>query len=164
MKKTLLVLSAAAMMSSFNVFAQASSCPDEAKNCPKAMPQCKEQCSRNTPCRPKARNQRPPRKNTHPRFSAEQKAEMELFKKTFDEYKANPTPENKAKLAELVGKKLDKIAEMNAKKAEFMRKNAERLEQMNANLKANREAEINKFIERLMNPPKRRAPEAPAEK
>ncbi len=163
MKKTLLVLSAAAMMTSFNVFAQASSCPDEAKNCPKTM-QCQQQCKKNKCRPPKARNQRPPRKNTHPRFSAEQKAEMELFKKTFDEYKANPTPENKAKLAELVGKKLDKIAEMNAKKAEFMRKNAERLEQQNANLKANREAEINKFIERLMNPPKRRAPKAPAEK
>ena len=141
MKKLMSSIAAFAILCSASVFAMASDCPADAKECPAQKVEKKADKKQMRPKRPQ--------------LSPEVKAEMENFRKVRDAYKANPTPENKAKLAELMGKRFDKRLEMNKKRLDSMKKAVEAMEKRNAEMQANRDAEIEKMIQSAVNPPKR---------
>ena len=79
-------------------------------------------------------------KQRRPRFkmSEEQKTQMKLFKETVDAYKKEQSPENKAKLVDLLSKNFDKRIDAMEKRAQSMKKNAADLEKKAAELKANK--------------------------
>ena len=183
MKKTLLFLAAA--LCTCGLFAMASDCPENAKKCSREMKEkCEEkECKGKKDC-PEAqcpvkngkmkKSDCPQQKKMHkraiknikkapvnrqPRFkmSPEAKAEMEKFRAAVKEYKEKQTPENKAKLITLLNKKFDKQVEMNKKRAESMRKFADAIDKKNEEMQKNRDAEIEKIFQRIMNPPKRPA-------
>ena len=144
-------VAAFAILCSASVFAMASDCPEDAKKCPaKDCPVKKAEKKADKKAEMKARPRRP-----RLQLSPEAKAEMENFRKARNAYKANPTPENKAKFAEFIGKRFDKRLEMNKKRAEAMKKAVAAMEKRNAEMQANRDAEIEKMIQAAINPPKR---------
>lgn len=167
MKKVFMCLAAFAVFCTTGVFAMSSDCPENAK-CPekvcekgqkkdfKKQRQMKKHHNRNA--------ERNAVKNRRPRFkmSPEAKAEMEKFRAAVKDYKANQTPENKAKLVEILNKHFDKRMEMGKKQVAAMRDAADKIEKKNAEMLKNRDAEIEKMLERIMNPPKRPARKAPA--
>ena len=160
MKKFMSAVAAFAILCSASVFAMASDCPEDAKKCPaKDCPAKKVEKKAGKKAEMKARPRRP-----RPQLSPEVKAEMENFRKAREAYKKNPTPENKAKFAELIGKRFDKRLEMNKKRAEAMKKAVAAMEKRNAEMQANRDAEIEKMIQNSINPPKRPAKKQPAKK
>ena len=190
MKKTLILL--ASVICSTGLFAMASDCPGEAAKC---NPEMKEKCAakgcrdqkkcpeakcpvkngkmQNTACprMKKSFNRNADRKAPRmhrPQISPEMKAEFEKFRSAIKAYKENKTPENKAKVIEILGKQFDKRLEMSKKRAEAMKKMAADIEKKNDEMSKNRDAEIEKMLEKIMNPPQRpmrrnnTAPKAPA--
>ena len=183
MKKTLLFLAAA--LCTCGLFAMASDCPEDAEKCCKEMKEkcekkdCKDKkdcpeakCPvkngkmKKADCPQQKKMQKYAFKNNkkapmvrRPRFkmSPEAKAEMEKFRAAVKEYKAKQTPENKAKVVAFLSKNFDKQVEMNKKRAESMRKIADAMDKKNAEMQKNRDAEIEKLFQRIMNPPKRPA-------
>ena len=147
---------AAFVLSCVSVFAMGSDCQDAQASCPDKAPK-KQQARRgkNQKARPRTM-----------KLTEEQKAQIKLFKETVEAYKKDKTPENKAKLAELVGKMFDKNVAAMEKRAANMKKSAADLEKKTAEMKANRDAEIEKMIERIVNrkPRARRSPGKPADK
>lgn len=89
------------------------------------------------------------------KMSEEQKANMKEFFAAVKAYKKEQTPENKAKLTALLGKNFDKRIAMQEKHAAAMKKNAAALEKKTADMKANRDAEIEKMLQNIINPKKR---------
>lgn len=150
MKKFMMTL-AAAVLCSGTLFAMASDCPAEAK-------ECKKECKKEVKAKPQLKGKKQMQRRPRFKISPEAKAEMEKFRAAVDAYKKDKSAENKAALTAILGKNFDKRLEMNAKRAEAMKKAAADLEKKTAEMKANRDAEIEKMLERIMNPPKRRAP------
>lgn len=183
MKKVLLM--SVAVFCSAGLFAMAGDCPEDAKKCSKEMREncekkdCKDKkdcpevkCPvkdgkiKKADCPQHKQMKRRAGKNAkrkapqvrRPRFkmSPEMKAEMEKFRTAVKAYKENKTPENKAALVAILGKQFDKRMEMSKKRAESLKKMAANIEKKNAEMQKNRDAEIEKMLERVMNPPKRR--------
>ena len=161
MKKLMLALVGAAMLGSVSLYAEASDCPKDVKPCPKEM--CKKDCPKEMrkkgpdKCKMlknkngKKFDKKAPDMKKRPNFSPEQREEMKKFFDAVKEYKANPTEENKAKVIELLNKGYDKrLAESEKRLAELKEKVAE-IEKRNADMKANRDAEVQKHFDRIIN-------------
>ena len=114
-------------------------------------------------------------RNEQPRkfkMTEEQKGQMKVFFEAVKAYKKEQTPENKAKLVELIGKNYDKRIAMQEKRVADMKKAAEIFEKKTVEMKANRNAEIEKSLQRITNPQaprfkmghRKNAPAAPAAK
>ena len=162
MKKAILFITAIMTAGTTALFAQASDCPENVTPCKEKV--CSEPAKttvKKADGKKIKADKKVPRRFKKTKMSPEAKAEFELFMKTVKEYKEKQTPENKAKLTELLGKQFDKRIEMNQKRAESMKKAAADLEKKTAELKANRDKEIEKMFERITSPKKtfrKRAP------
>lgn len=160
MKKSIALLTAAAIFSSVSLFAQASDCPENVKPCPKKEA---KKCEK-APARRAMKGNKPIRAPKEKKFvnapkrfkmSAEKKAEFKKYRDTVAAYKKDQTPENKAALVALLNKRLDNNIAANKKRVEFMKKTAAAIEKKTAEMEANRDAEIEKMIKNIMNPSKR---------
>ncbi|MBQ9789762.1 MAG: hypothetical protein IJW31_09230 [Lentisphaeria bacterium] len=148
MKKLMLMIVAmATMFGSFSVFADDDDCDKKGERCRQEEKMHHKKHHGDKKICPDRKDDKERRR---PEFTKEQREEMRKFFEVVKAYKADPTPENKAKVMECLNKGFDKHLEYSEKKLADLKAKVAELEKRNAELKANREAEIQKHFDKIM--------------